>query len=195
MNRLVKALSQAYVGESQARNRYTFYSKIAKKEGYVQISQIFSETAEHEKTHAKNYFRMIQKVMKKIGESSNMLEIDKVGVPTMYGTTTENLEEAIAGEHHENSEMYPEIAKIAEEEGYPKLSAQILAIAKAEEHHEDRYKRLLEQIEKESIFKKDGKVWWLCLECGYWHYAEEPPDVCPSCDHPKAYFKEMDEPY
>ena len=195
MNRLVEALAQAYVGESQARMRYTEYAKIAGKEGYEQIKAIFLETANHEKTHGKNYFRMIQKVFAKIGGKTDMLEIDKVAVPVVRGTTIDNLKQAIAGEHHENSEMYPEIAKIAEEEGFKDLATQIMAIAKAEEHHETRYKMLLEQLEKASFFKKEGKVWWLCMECGYWHYAKEPPKVCPSCDHPRAFFKKMDEDY
>src|SRR6056297_2261071 len=178
MDKLVEALAQAYVGEGQARNRYTMYSKIAKKEGYIRVSQLFSETAEHEKTHGKNYFKMIQKVMKKLGKDEKMIELDGVGVPLEYGTTIENLKESINGEQHESTEMYPEIAKIAEEQGFGKIAAQVLAIAKAEEHHEKRYSMLLEQIEKATMFKKDDEVWWFCIECGYWHHAKEPPKVC-----------------
>ena len=195
MNKLVEALLQAYVGESQARNRYDFHSKIAKKEGYVQISQIFSETAGHEKTHGKNYYRMAMSVMKKLGEEIDMAELNKVGVPIIMGNTIENLKSAIAGEHHEATEMYPKIAKIAEEEGFPKVAEQVLAIAEAETHHEARFKRLLEQIEKGSIFEKDGDVWWLCIECGYWHKGKFAPENCISCNHPQAYFKVMDEVY
>lgn len=195
MHKLVEALAQAYVGESQARMRYTEYAKIAGKEGYEQIKAIFLETSEHEKTHGKNYYRMIQKVFAKIEGKTDMLEIDKVAVPVVRGTTIENLKQAIAGEHHENSEMYPAIAKIAEEEGFKDLAKQIRAIAIAEEHHEARYKMLLEQLEKASFFKKDDEFWWLCLECGYWHHGKEPPRMCPSCDHPRAFFKKMDEDY
>ncbi len=195
MNRLVEALAQAYVGESQARMRYTEYAKIAKKEGYVQLSGIFLETADHEKTHGKNFFRMIQKVMKKLDDSTTMLELNKVEVPIVRGTVVENLKAAIAGEHHESTELYPEIAKIAKEEGFGELATQILGIAKAEEHHEQRYQKLLDALENASMFKSEGKVWWLCMECGYWHHADKPPEICPSCLHPKAYFKKMDENY
>ncbi len=195
MNRLIEALAQAYVGESQARNRYYLYAKIAKKEGYEQINSIFLETSNHEKSHGKNFFRMIQKVMEKLGEKTDMLELNKVGVPVVHGTTIENLKAAVAGEHHEFAELYPAIAKIAKEEGFSEMAAQITAIATAENHHETRYAKLLDQLEKASFHKKDGKVWWLCMECGYWHYAEEPPNICPSCNHPTAYFKKMDEDY
>lgn len=195
MNRLIEALSKAYVGESQARMRYTEYAKTAKKEGYIQIQEVFLETADQEKTHGKNYFRMVQKVLKKIGESVSMINVNNVDIPLVSGTTVENLKASAAGEHHEHTELYPEIAKIAKEEGYPKIAAQILGIAKAEEHHEDRFKKLLEQLEKGSVFKKDGEVWWLCMECGYWHHGKEPPKMCPSCNHPSAYFKVMDEYY
>jgi rubrerythrin len=192
-NRLLKNLAQAYVGESQARMRYTEYAKIAKNAGYVQISQIFSETADHEKTHGKNFFRMIQKVSEKLGKSEEMFEIDKVNVPIVRGTVIDNLKAAIQGEHHEHSEMYPKIAKIAKEEGFSKLAVQINAIAKAEEHHEHRYQKLLDVLENASVFVSEEKVWWLCMECGYWHYGEKPPEMCPSCNHPKAYFKKIDE--
>ncbi|MHA1777389.1 MAG: rubrerythrin family protein [Promethearchaeia archaeon] len=195
MHRLVEALAQAYVGESQARMRYTEFAKIAKKEGYEQIGNIFLETADHEKTHGKNFYRMLHKVFKKLNIQEEMLELDNVAVPVVRGSLAENLKASIAGEHHENTDLYPKIAKIAEEEGFSELAVQIRAIAKAEEHHEKRYRMLLEQIEKASFFKKDGKVWWLCLECGYWHYGEEPPEVCPSCLHPKSFFKKIDENY
>lgn len=191
MNRLIEALAQAYVGESQARMRYTEYAKLARKEGLELVSNVFLETADHEKTHGKNFFRMIQKVMEKLDEKHEMLEIDKVAVPVVRGSVIDNLKASIAGEHHENSEMYPEIAKIAKEEGFGDLAIQINAIAKAEEHHEKRYQALLDALESASMFKSEGKVWWLCMECGYWHYGEHPPDICPSCDHPKAFFKEM----
>jgi rubrerythrin len=195
MNQLVEALAQAYVGESQARMRYTEYAKIAKKEDYIQISQIFLETAEHENTHGKNFFRMIQKVCEKLEETEKSLTLEKVSVPIVRGTLIENLKASIKGEHHEHSELYPKIADIAKAEGFPKLAVQILAIAKAEEHHENRYQKLVDALESTSYFKKDGKIWWLCIECGYWHYSEKPPEMCPSCDHPKAFFKKIDEDY
>ena len=145
MNKLIEALAQAYVGESQARNRYTLYAKQAKKEDLVQISQIFLETSEHEKSHGKNFFRMIQKVMDKLGERVDMFEIDKVGVPVVHGSTIENLKAAVAGEHHEFSEMYPAIAKIAKDGRLSRNGTQITAIATAENHHEVRYQKLLDQ--------------------------------------------------
>lgn len=172
--------------------RYTEYAKLAKKEGLIQVQNVFLETADHESVHAKNFFRMIQKVKEKLGEKTEMLELQNVAVPVVRGSVIDNLKASIAGEHHENSEIYPAIADIAKEEGFNELATQIRTIAKAEEHHEKRYKAILDALESASMFKSEGKVWWLCMECGYWHYAEKPPEVCPSCAHPKGYFKKMD---
>ena len=183
-------LTKAFVGESQARNRYTFYSKIAKKEGFVQISKIFLETAEQEKIHAKRLFEHIQELK----ENGEAIQIE-TEAPTVYGTTEENLQAAIDGEHFEHSSMYPEFAEKAKEEGYEEIATRLLAIAKAEEHHEERYQKLLEQVKTGNIFKKDKPVKWVCQECGYVHEGAEAPEECPSCKHPKYYFKVLCEEY
>ncbi|MHA1911657.1 MAG: rubrerythrin [Candidatus Kariarchaeaceae archaeon] len=189
---MIKTLTnvlQAYVGESQARNRYDFYGKVAKKEGYEQIAGLFFEISVQEKTHGKNFLRMYKKLQKELGITEDEVVLEEVHVGTVYGTTIENLKAAIAGEHHENTTLYPEFARIAEEEGYPEMAAQIRAISTAEEHHEEVFIALLEQIEAGTVFKKDEKIWWLCRECGYIHFGKEPPLICPSCDHPQAYFQ------
>ncbi len=189
MKKTLTNVLQAYVGESQARNRYDFYGKVAKKEGYEQIAGLFFEIAVQEKTHGKNFLRMYKKLQKELGISEDEVVLEEVHVGTVYGTTIENLKAAIAGEHHENTTLYPEFARIAEEEGYPEMATQIRAISTAEEHHEEVFVKLLEQIEAGTIFKKDEKIWWLCRECGYIHFGKEPPLICPSCDHPQAYFQ------
>ncbi len=188
MKKTLKNLAAAFVGESQARNRYTIYAKIAKKEGFEKISALFLLTAENEREHAKWNFRMLQEVIKKTGEKVDDLKIE-AGVETTLGTTAENLASAIAGEHYENSTMYPEFAKTAEEEGFPEIAARLRAIGKAEEHHEERFKALLKNVKGGTVFKKEKKVFWVCMKCGYVHEGEEPPKSCPSCDHPSSYFE------
>ncbi len=188
MEETIKNLAKAFVGESQARNRYTFYAKVAQKEGFEQISEIFLITAENEKEHAKWLLRLINELKKKYNKSLPEIEIEVV-VPTTFGNTVENLKAAIAGENYEHTEMYPEFADIAEKEGLPEIARRIRAIAVAEKHHEERYKKLLEEIEGNTVFKKDKKVYWVCKKCGYLHEGEEPPEVCPSCSHPKNYFE------
>lgn len=178
----LKNLVKAFIGESMARNRYTFYAKVAKEEGYVFIQRVFLETAENEKEHAENLFKFIQQL-----RDSESVEVE-AEAPLVWGTTTENLKAAIAGEHYENSEMYPNFAEVAEKEGYGNIAERLRAIAKAEEHHERRYRVLLEAVENGTFFKRDEKVAWVCLECGYIHYGVEPPEECPSCGHPKAYY-------
>ncbi len=180
----IKNLIQAFIGESQARNRYDFYAKIAKKEGYEEISEIFSLTAENEKVHAKRIFEHIQKIK----ENDQEIKTEVVAV-TQYGDTIENLKAAIKGEKHEYSEMYPGFAQKAEEEGYSDIAERLLAIARAEEHHEERFKKYLEQLENGTLFKKEEEVEWVCRECGYIHFGTEPPEKCPSCDHLKAYYQ------
>jgi len=175
-------LVKAFVGESMARNRYTFYAKIAKDEGYVFISKVFLETAENEKEHAEVLFDFIQKLK---GDGSIKVEAE---VPLILGNTVENLKSAIEGEHYENTKMYPEFAKVAEEEGLNEIAVRLRAIGKAEEHHESRFKALLEALERGTYFKRDEEVEWVCLECGYVHRGTEPPEKCPSCGHPKAYY-------
>lgn len=195
MQETLRNLCKAFIGESQARNRYTFYSKIAVKEGYEQIASIFLHTAEQEKIHAKRLFEHIQELKKELSkDEQGEISVNAV-CPTIYGTTSENLKSAIAGENYEHTKMYPEFADIAEQEGFSKIAARMRSIAKAEEHHEERYKKLLEQLEKQTLFKKSKKVWWMCRECGYVHYGEEPPKKCPSCDHPTAYYQLKCEEY
>ncbi|MHA1719602.1 MAG: rubrerythrin [Promethearchaeota archaeon] len=193
MKKTLDNVLQAYVGESQARNRYYLYAKTAKKEGYEQIAALFLEISEQEKTHGKNFFRMYKRLQNELNISEDEVTLESVHVPTVYGTTIDNLKAAIAGEHMENSKLYPEFAKIAEEEGYPKIAAQIRAISTAEEHHEEIYTKLLKELEAGTVFKKDEKIWWVCRECGYIHFGKEPPKTCPSCNHPSSYFQRKSE--
>lgn len=194
MIRTIKNLTKAFIGESQARNRYTFYAKTAKKAGYEQISEIFRITAENEKEHAKWLFRLINELKKKTNQDYSEIEVT-ASAPTIFGTTLENLKSAIKGEHYENTNMYPEFAKIAKEEGLMEISVRLLMIAKAEEHHEERFQKLLKNIEENTVFKKKEKVYWVCRECGYVHYGEQPPKKCPSCNHPESYFQVKCEEY
>lgn len=188
MKNTIENLTKAFIGESQARNRYTFYANLAKKEGFEHIAGIFLLTAENEKEHAKWLFRLINDLKKQSGENFDEIKVEAVA-PTILGDTVENLKAAIAGENYEYTEMYPEFADTAEKEGLPEIAQRIRAIAVAEKHHEERYKKLLEEIERNTIFKKDKKVRWVCKKCGYLHEGEEPPEICPSCSHPKKYFE------
>ncbi|WP_457549054.1 rubrerythrin [Archaeoglobus sp.] len=179
-------LVKAFVGESVARNRYSFYAKIAKEEGYVFISRVFLETAENEKEHAEVLFEFIQKLKK--GNSVNV----GAEVPLILGNTVENLKSAIEGGRYENTVMYPKFARVAEEEGLNEIAARLRAIGKAEEHHERRFKALLEALESGAYFKRNEEIEWICLECGYVHKGNEPPEKCPSCGHSKAYYVARD---
>jgi rubrerythrin len=190
MQKTLKNLALSFAGESQARNRYTMYAKVAKNEGYEQIAGIFIETAEQEKQHAKTFFQFIQKL--KTDNEPIMVEAD---VPTIYGTTIENLQSAIDGEHHENAVLYPDFAKEAEAEGLPEIAGKFRMIAKAEEHHEERYRNLLKVLEAGQIFEKDEEVYWVCRECGYVHFGKKAPAICPSCDHPMAFYQVKCETY
>lgn len=183
MKKTLQNLATAFVGESQARNRYTFYASLARKEGCEQIAGIFTETANQEKEHAENLFKLI----KKLGSKAKIEVLAEV--PHVLAKTVDNLEAAIAGENYEYTEMYPIFAKIAQKEGYPVIAAKLRSIAKAEEHHEERYKKLLAQLKAGTLFKKSKAVWWVCRECGYTHFGKLPPKVCPSCDHPEAYYQ------
>jgi len=187
IKKTIENLTKAFIGESQARNRYNFYSKVAKKAGFEQIAEIFLITADNERLHAKRLFEHINKLKKKSSEKLDEIVVE-AATPTIYGDTIENLKAAIAGEHFENSEMYPEFAKVAEKEGFSE-------IAKAEEHHEERYKKLLKKVEEGTVFKKEKEVWWVCRECGYQHFGTEPPEKCPSCDHFKSFFQIKCEDY
>ncbi|MEN7982182.1 MAG: rubrerythrin [Nanoarchaeota archaeon] len=193
MEKTLKNLCKAFVGESQARNRYNYYAKVAKKEGYEQIAAIFLETSDNERVHAKRIFEHIQELKKELGNNDEV-EIDS-SVPTVYDTTIENLKAAIAGEHYEQKDMYPEFAIIAEEEGLQKIANRLRAIAKAEKHHEERYEKLLDEVEKGSVFKKSEEVKWVCRECGYVHIGKEALEKCPSCDHAKSYYQIKCEKY
>lgn len=193
MSETLKNLVKAFIGESQARNRYTFYAKVAKKEGYEQIAEIFAITAENEREHAATLFSLINEVKKKEGEVPE-IKVEAIA-PVAYGSTAENLKAAIAGEHYENSIMYPEFAEIAEKEGYKEIASRLRAIAVAEKHHEERFSKLLKNVENNTVFKKEKEVWWVCRECGYVHYGKEPPKECPSCKHPSNYFQVMVEEY
>ncbi len=183
-------LAKAFIGESQARNRYTFYSKIAKKEGYDQISGIFQLTADQEKEHASWLLKMINEI--KGDKKEIKVEAE---APLTRGDTIENLKSAIEGESYEFTEMYPSFADQAEEDGYPEIAKRLRSIAKAEEHHKERYSKLLSELEKGTLFKKEEEVYWICRECGYQHFGFEPPELCPSCDHAKGYYEVKCETY
>lgn len=194
MKKTIENLTKAFIGESQARNRYTFYAKIAKKEGFEQISEIFLTTADNEREHAKWLFRLIQELKDESGELLEELVVE-AEAPLILGSTDENLIAAIAGEHYENTEMYPEFAKTAEEEGLPKIAERLRAIGKAEEHHEARYMKLLKLVETGTVFKKKNEVNWVCRKCGYVHRGKTPPEECPACDHPTKYYQVECEEY
>lgn len=195
MEKTIINLAKAFVGECQARNRYTFYAKTAKKEGYEKISAIFLETAEQEREHAKWLFRLINELKQKLGaEKYNPIKIE-TDVETTLTTTIENLKSAISGETHEYESMYPEFAKIAEEEGLSEIATRLKSIAIAEKHHKERYAKLLAELENNSMFKKEEEVVWVCRNCGYVHTGKEAPEECPSCTHPQAYFEKQCESY
>ena len=179
-----KNLLTAFSGESQARNRYTYFASKAKKEGYVQISEIFTETANQEKEHAKRLFKFLE---------GGEVEITGAFPAGVIGTTLENLKDSAAGEHYEQTVMYPEFAKNAREEGFDTLAEVFEAIAVAEKQHEKRYMDLAANIEAGNVFKKDEKVTWRCRNCGYLHQGIEAPEVCPACDHPQAHFELLGE--
>ena len=194
MQKTIQNLTKAFIGESQARNRYSFYAKVARKEGFEQIAEIFLQTAEQEKEHAKRLFEHIQELKKKTKEKLNEIKVE-FSAPTTYGNTIENLKAAIAGENYEYTSMYPEFAKVAEKEGLIKIANRLRAIAVAEKHHEERYKKLLKEVKEDAIFKKKKKIWWVCMECGYVHFGKQPPTKCPSCDHPKSFYQVKCENY
>jgi len=170
----------AFAGESQARNRYTYFAEQAKKDGYVHLSNIFEETANQEKEHAKRLFKFLE---------GGEVEIQAAFPAGKIGTTMENLNEAANGEKYEHEIMYPEFAKAAMEEGFPEVAAAMEAIAIAEQLHERRYRSFIANIEKGTVFKKDREVIWKCQNCGYTHKGKEALEECPSCAHPRAHFE------
>lgn len=175
-----KNLLIAFAGESQARNRYTFFAKKAKQEGFEQIAAIFLETAEQERTHAKRFFEHL--------EGGN-IEITASFPAGTISTTIDNLKEAACGERNEWQEMYPEMAEIALDEGFPEIALLFRNVAKAEREHEARYAKLLERLAEGSTFSSNLPIEWQCRECGYVHIGTEAPEFCPSCRHPKGYFE------
>ncbi|MFA5352099.1 MAG: rubrerythrin family protein [Candidatus Gracilibacteria bacterium] len=193
MQKTITNLTKAFIGESMARNRYAIYAKIAQKEGFEQIAGIFEETAEQEREHAKWLFRLINDLKK--GDADLEEIIVEASAPTTQGDTLTNLKAAAAGENYEYTTMYPKFAKIAEEEGLPEIAQRLRAIAKAETHHEERYKKLIANIEAGKVFEKDGEVIWVCRKCGYLHKGKEALKICPSCGHPTAYFQRQSEEY
>ena len=179
-----KNLLKAFSGESQARNRYTYFSAAARKEGLVQIACIFEETANQEKEHAKRFFKFLE---------GGDVEITETYPAGKVSTTLENLRAAAEGEKYEWTEMYPAFAKIAREEGFDEVADAFDAISIAEKQHGKRYQELADNLESGKVFKRDGKVVWRCRNCGYLHEAEEAPDLCPACLHPKAHFELLGE--
>jgi len=181
-----KNLLGAFAGESQARNRYTYFTGKAKKEGFIQIASIFEETANQEKEHAKRLFKFLE---------GGEVEITAAFPAGVIGGTLENLKASAAGENYEHTEMYPGFAKIAREEGFSDIADVFVAIAVAEKQHEKRYNDLAANIEAGRVFKRDEEVTWRCRNCGYLHKGKESPDTCPACAHPQAHFELLGENY
>ncbi|MCF8364345.1 MAG: rubrerythrin family protein [Bacteroidales bacterium] len=179
-------LLKSFAGESQARNRYEFFVKVAKKEGYEQIAAIFQETANQEKEHAKRFFKFLE---------GGMTEITATYPAGIIGTTAENLKAAAEGENEEWTELYPKFAEIAKEEGFTEIAVAFKMIAKVEAEHERRFLKLLQNISEDKVFMKDGKVWWKCLNCGYVYESAKALEMCPACLHPKAYMQIREENY
>jgi len=190
MSKTIENLSKAFAGESQARNRYTMFSKVAKKEGYEQIAAIFLETADQEREHASKLFEYINEIK----EGINVVNVE-TSVPNIYSNTIDNLKSAIVGETDEFENMYPSFAQIAIEEGYTEIGNKLNLIAVAEKHHKERYEKLLKNLEEGKVFKKDKKVFWVCRECGFVYYGESAPEVCPCCGHPQALYQVQEENY
>lgn len=167
MGKTVENLKAAFAGESQARNKYTYFAEVARQEGYRYVAEIFEESAENEKQHAKDHFQLLKGI----------------------GNTAANLKEAISGEHYETVDMYPTFAREAEEEGNTEAAILFKQIGKIEEHHRDRYKRLLEMVESGTVFKREAPIKWKCSICGYMVEGTEPPPKCPSCKNPREYYE------
>lgn len=179
-SRTEKNILTAFAGESQARNRYTYFASKAKKEGYVQISHIFEETADQEKEHAKRLFKLLE---------GGEVEINASFPAGVVGSTLENLLESANGENYEQTTMYPDFARTARQEGFDEIAAIFEAIAVAEKQHEKRYRALAANIDNDKVFKRDQQETWRCRNCGYLHEGEEAPDKCPACDHARAHFE------
>ena len=181
-----KNLLTAFAGESQARNRYTYFAGQARKDGFVQMAVIFEETADQEKEHAKRLFKFLE---------GGEVEIKASFPAGVIGTTLENLKAAAEGEHYEHTEMYPTFAKVAREEGFPAIADVFMNIAVAEKQHEKRYMDLAGNIEAGRVFRRDSEVVWRCRNCGYLHVSKTAPELCPACAHPQAHFELLGENY
>ena len=173
-------LLKAFAGESQARNRYTFFASKARKDGFEQIAAFFEETAAQEKEHAKLFFKFLE---------GGMVEITASFPAGVIGSTAENLLAGAEGEHEEWDLLYPEFARIAEEEGFKKVATAFKLVATVEKRHEERYRKLLQNIENDEVFKRSDKMMWVCRNCGYIHYGEKAPELCACCEHPKSFFE------
>jgi rubrerythrin len=181
-----KALLKAFAGESQARNRYTFFASAARKEGYEQIASLFEETADNEREHAKVFFKFLE---------GSEVEIKASYPAGKIGKTNENLLAAAEGEKAEWGKIYPEFEKTAMKEGFPEVAKAFKEISEVEEQHEKRYRKLLENVKSGKVFKKDKVVKWKCRNCGYVHEGKEAPAVCPACSHPQSYYQLLEENY
>ncbi len=178
-------LINAFAGESQARNRYTYFAKQAKKDGFEQISEIFTLTADNEKEHAKKFYEYI-------GNTKGHVDSE---YPFELGTTEQNLKSAIEGENEEAEILYSEAEKVAQEEGFDEIAATFHNVIKAEKHHRDRFAKLLDNIENKTVFKKDKDTNWMCRKCGFVCCSKTAPTKCPSCEHPQEYFQVLCEEY
>lgn len=185
-------LLKAFAGESQARNRYTFYASVADKEGYKQMRDIFIETADNEKEHAKRFYKFLLEGLQ--NELPAAIEINAC-YPVAQGTTLDNLKAAASGENEEWTDLYPAFAKVAQEEGFPEVAAAFNMISAVEKRHETRYNKLDENLQNGKVFQKDEKILWKCGNCGYVHEGAGAPDKCPACLHPQAYFEVFVEAY
>jgi rubrerythrin len=181
-----KNLLAAFAGESQARNRYTFFASQARKEGFEQIAALFTETADNEKEHAKRFFKFLE---------GGDVEITASYPAGIIGTTKENLKAAADGEMHEHTVIYPGFSAVAKDEGFPEIAAAFRAIALVEIQHEARYRKLLQNVEQGTVFKKEKVVRWKCRNCGYIHEGKTPPKKCPACEHDEAFFEIVEENY
>lgn len=185
-------LMKAFAGESQARNRYTYYASVAGKEGYKQIEAIFIETADNEKEHAKKFYKLLLEGLN--GDLPAMVEIN-AAYPVAQGSTFDNLKAAAAGENEEWTSLYPKFAEVAAGEGFPEVAAAFKMISKVEAAHEARYNKLASNIAEGRVFKKEEKVSWKCRNCGYIHEGTDAPDLCPACQHPQGFFEVHAENY
>lgn len=182
-----KNVLKAFAGESQAKNRYTFFAKVAKKEGYEQIAALFEETAINEEQHAKTFFKFLT--------SGEPVEITAAYPAGFIGSTLENLKASAAGENEEWAELYPEFADLAEKEGFPEIARAFRNIANVEKEHEARYLKLAENIEKSHVFEKEEVIRWKCRKCGHVHEGKKAPILCPTCSHPQGYFEKKETNY